>query len=141
MLDLTDHRGAWTGMWRTYLEPGELYDESPLEATIAVREAGFVIEYRGSIQGQEVTGRIRWAEAGPATTVDWVDSWHTRGVHERLVGAGEAPPSYQYGDEDPWTWDITIAATDAGITVTHHNTGPGVPRYAGVVMRLDARRA
>ncbi len=139
MPDLIDYLGAWEGTWFTFLLPDELHDESPVRATIDQGDDGFVIDYRGSIRAQEVTGRLQWSEAGETTTVDWVDSWHTRGEHERLEGLDDAAPSYQYGGDDPWTWDITIDATDSGVIVTHHNAGPGVPRYVGVLMRLEAR--
>ncbi len=43
------------------------------------------------------------------------------------------------GGDDSWTWDITIDATDSGVTVTHHNTGPAVRRYVGVLMKLEER--
>lgn len=137
MPDLMDHLGDWQGTWLTFLLPDELHDESPIRATVNRDDDGFVIEYRGSIQGDEVTGRLRWSEAGGTTTVDWVDSWHTGGKQERLEGFDDAPPSYQYGGDDPWIWDITIDASDSGITVTHHNTGPEIPRYLGVLMKLE----
>ncbi|MEA1903571.1 MAG: hypothetical protein U9N56_08610 [Actinomycetota bacterium] len=139
MPDLIDHLGAWEGTWLTFLRPDELHDEAPVRATIDRDDDGFVIEYSGSIESEEVSGRLRWSEAGGTTTVDWVDSWHTSGKQERLAGFGDAPPSYQYGGDDPWTWDITIDATDSGVTVTHHNAGPEVPRYMAVLMRLEAR--
>ena len=141
MPDLIDYLGAWEGTWRTFLLPDELHDEAPVRASIDRDADGFVIGYSGSIRGEEVTGRIRWSETGGTTTIDWVDSWHTSGEHERLEGFGDAPPSYQYGGDDPWTWDITIDASDSGVTVTHHNAGPGVPRYVGVLMRLEARNS
>ena len=54
MPDLIDHFGAWEGTWLTFLRPDELHDESPLRATIDRDGSGFVINYRGSIQGDEV---------------------------------------------------------------------------------------
>ena len=139
MPSLIDHLGTWEGTWLTFLEPDDLFDESPIRATIERDDDGFVIDYSGSIGGEEVVGRLRWFEAGGTTTIDWVDSWHTGGEHERLEGLGDAPPSYQYGGDDPWTWDITIDTTDSAVTVTYHNAGPEVPRYVGVRMRLEAR--
>jgi hypothetical protein len=139
MSSLMHHLGGWEGTWLTFLEPDELFDESPLRATIERTDDGFVIEYSGSIRGEEVVGRLRWSDVGETTTVDWVDSWHTAGEHERLEGIGDAPPSYQYGGDDPWTWDITIDAADSGVTVLHHNAGPEVPRYLGVLMKLETR--
>ncbi len=139
MPDLGDHLGSWAGRWRTFLEPGELHDQSPVTATIERDGDDFVVEYRGTIEGAPVTGRLRWSEGAGTTTVDWVDSWHTQGERERLEGSGDAPPSYEYGDADPWTWDISIEADDRGVTVTHHNTGPDVPRYVGVLMTLTDR--
>ena len=139
MPDLIDHLGDWEGTWLTFLLPDELHDESPIRATITRDDGGFVIEYRGSIQGDEVTGRIRWSETGATTTVEWVDSWHTGGRQERLEGFDGAPPSYQYGGDDPWTWDVTIDAADSSVTLTHYNAGPGIPRYVGVLMKLETR--
>ena len=139
MSELADHTGAWEGSWRTFLRPDELYDESPVRATIERDGDGYVIEYSGSIQGDAVTGRLRWTDDGDSTSVDWVDSWHTGGKQERLTGPAGSPPSYEYGDEHPWTWDITIDASAEGVAVIHHNSGPGVPRYVGVMMKLEAR--
>jgi len=139
MPDVFDHLGAWEGTRLTFLLPDELHDESPLRATIDRDGNGFVIDYRGSIQGDEVIGLLRWAETGGTTTVDWVDSWHTGGKQEWLEGFDDAPPSYQYGGDDPWTWDITIDATGSGVTVIHHNAGRAVPRYLGVLMKLETR--
>ena len=77
MPGLADHLGAWEGNWKTFLRPDELYDESPIRATIARDDDAVVIEYSGAIAGDAVTGRLRWAEAEGGATVDWVDSWHT----------------------------------------------------------------
>lgn len=139
MPDLSDHIGAWKGHWQTFLEPEELHAEGPIQATIDREDDGFVIEYSGLIGAEETTGRLRWYERDGETTVDWDDSWHTAGKTERLEGTAATPPAYQYGGDDPWTWDITIDSNDSGITVTHHNTGPGVPRYVAVVLRLNER--
>ena len=57
MPDLIDYLGAWEGTWLTFLRPDELHDESAVRATIDRDDGGFVIEYSGSIQGDEVTGR------------------------------------------------------------------------------------
>lgn len=140
MSELSEHVGAWEGSWRTFLRPGELHDESPVTATISTEGDGTIIEYEGSIQGQAVTGRMRWSEANGRSVVDWTDTWHTAGEPQRLEGSGDAPPSYQYGGDDPWTWDVVIDTSDSGVTITHHNAGPGIPRYVGVVMELTDQR-
>ena len=141
MPDLSAHLGTWEGSWSTFLDPNQPYDESPVKATISHDDDELVIDYKGAIAGDGVTGTIRWSEDDGTTTVDWVDSWHTEGRHEHLVGSGGAPPSYEYNGDDPWIWDITIEASDSGVTVTHHNAGPsaGVPRYIGVSMKLETR--
>ena len=139
MIDLTDHLGAWTGTWSTFLEPDKLYDQSPLQATIARVDGGFVIDYQGSIGSDPVSGRLGWSQNGETTTVEWLDSWHTAGRTEELHSSGDAPPSYVYAGDGLWVWDITIDATSRGIVITHHNTGPGIPRYVGVLMNLEAR--
>ena len=139
MPTLIDHLGAWTGSWSTFFEPDDLFDASPLQANIEQNDDGFVIAYTGSIKGEDVEGRLVWSEDDTGTTVDWVDSWHTGGKHERLEGLGDAAPSYQYGGDEPWTWEISIDATDSGVTVIHHNSGPAIPRYVGVLMKLESR--
>lgn len=141
MPDLTRHVGTWEGSWSTFLEPSELFDESPLSATISYDGDALVISYAGSIAGDVVAGRIRWSEADGTTTVDWVDTWHTQGRTEHLIGTDGEPPSYEYNGDDPWVWDITIEPSDSGVVVTHHNAGPntGVPRYVGVSMNLSIR--
>lgn len=139
--DLTQHLGTWEGSWSTFVEPNQPYDESPVRATISYEDDVLVVDYEGSIAGEAVTGAIRWSEAEGTTTVDWVDSWHTQGRHERLVGVDGEPPSYEYNGDDPWVWDIAIESSGSGVTVTHHNAGPnaGVPRYLGVSMQLLTR--
>lgn len=140
MPDMSTHLGTWKGTWETFLEPNAPYDVSPVRATITQEGDEFLIDYNGSIQGEDVAGRMSWSESGGTTVVDWVDSWHTGGEHQQLEGRDGAPPSYQYNDEeDPWTWDITVETTDSGITVAHHNAGPGIPRYLGVLMKLEVR--
>lgn len=140
MPELSEHTGTWEGSWRTYLRPGELHDQSPVTATISADGDSSIIEYEGSIQGQAVTGRMKWSENEDITSVDWRDSWHTAGELQRLEGKDESPPSYQYGGDDPWTWDVAIETSDTGVRLTHHNAGPGIPRYVGVVMELTTRR-
>ena len=139
--NLTAHVGTWEGSWSTFLEPNQLYDQSPVKATIRYEGDVLVIAYEGSIAGDAVTGTIGWSETDGTTTSDWVDTWHTGGRNEHLVGLNGEPPSYTYNGDDPWVWDITIDASDSGVTVTHHNAGPnaGVPRYVGVAMKLETR--
>lgn len=141
MPDLSTHVGTWEGSWSTFLEPNQPYDESPIEATISYDGDTVVISYVASIAGEAVTGTLRWAEDGDTTTVEWSDSWHTAGKTEHLVGTGGAPPSYEYSGDDPWVWDTLVEATDSGVTITHHNAGPGagVPRYLGSRTTLDTR--
>lgn len=129
---LVDNLGSWTGSWKTFLQPDTLFDGSPLSATVTQDGDSQVIEYSGTIGDDDVAGTLRWVAGG--SLIDWIDSWHTAGEPTRLEGL---PPSFQYGDDEPWTWDIEIAATAKSITITHHNAGPGIPRYVGVVMELE----
>ena len=128
---LDDHLGSWSGTWKTFLEPDTLFDGSSVAATITQDGNACVVTYEGSIGDDDVTGRLRWIPGGGV--IEWVDSWHTAGEDTRLEGS---PPSYQYGDDDPWTWDIENTTTPDSIIITHHNQGPGIPRYVGVVMEL-----
>lgn len=139
MPDLESHLGRWSGTWRTYLRPDELFDESAITATVSQDGNGYVIEYHGQIGGDDVTGSMRAQESDGMTTVDWLDSWHTSGELQRLQATAGEPPSYRYGDDEPWTWDIAIETSPGRITVAHHNSGPGIPRYLGVVMEFDTR--
>ena len=134
MIDLSGHLGAWVGSWQTYLEPGALYDDSPARADVTRVGSDYAIRYEGEIRGDAVTGRMRVADG----RIEWVDSWHTLGSHEVLITDGDGPPSYDYeGDGATWTWDVTIVPGHERLEITHHNAGPGVDRYVGVLMALE----
>lgn len=135
MPDLSKHLGAWSGTWSTWLQPGELYDESPITLDVEPADGGWSIDYRGSIGGDPVTGRMVVTADG--RHIDWTDSWHTAGSQERLDADGDSAPSYDYGPSDgPWTWSIHIEAAD-DLLITHTNRPPGADPALAVEMRCS----
>ena len=136
MLDLSQHIGEWVGSWSTFLEPPDLYDESPVGLTVSNDGDAWLLSYAGSIAGDAVTGSLRWLEADGRIDVRWIDSWHTAAVEEHLEAEAGHAPSYRYGGDDPWTWDIAIDPQPGRLVITHHNAGPGIPRYVGILMDL-----
>ena len=133
MTDLTNHHGGWTGMWRTWLRPHELHDESPITLEVSATDDGSRIDYRGSIGDDPVTGHMVVAADG--TRIAWLDTWHTEGVEQELTGT---PPSYQYGPADePWTWAIRIEPDTDELVIIHTNQPPGYDPVVAVEMRSE----
>ena len=128
MNPLTSWIGIHEGVWRTYLRPGELHDESPLHMEITPtdgNDTGISLAYRGSIAGDDVVGTMIVSPTDDGLSIAWTDTWHTAGKQERLVGSGDEDPSYRYGSPDePWRWSISLDASDSTLTVTHRNTTP-----------------
>jgi len=122
MQPLNEWLGSWSGIWRTYLRPGELFDESAITIEVS-RHDGWLITYRGAIQDDAVTGSIEIRTLDGSPVIDWRDSWHTEGKTARLSGD---PSSYRYGPEDdPWTWSITMTEDADRLLIVHYNAAPG----------------
>lgn len=135
MPDLSNHLGRWTGTWSTWLRPGELHDESAIEADVTSVDGGWQIEYTGRIAEDPVTGRLLVAADGQR--IDWSDSWHTEGEDQLLTATDESLPAYDYGpDDEPWTWSIAIDAPPDSLVVTHYNRPPGGDPAEAVAIRL-----
>jgi hypothetical protein len=133
--DLSNHVGRWTGTWSTWLRPGELHDESAIDAEVVAADGGWKVEYTGRIADDVVTGRMVVSTDGER--IDWNDSWHTAGEDQHLAAAGGSMPAYDYGPDDaPWTWSIAIDPGPDSLTVTHHNRPPGGEAAVAVVMQL-----
>ena len=132
--------GRWEGVARTWLEPGVLYDESPVKGRI--RRIGdshfFLHEYEGAMtgdarEGVELIGVSLSGAEGGAFVVAWVDTWHMSG--DVLVSrGGEAPGGFSvlgsYGDpaqpEGPrWGWRTQVEVVDNDhVTITAYNQMP-----------------
>lgn len=128
MTTLADWLGTHSGIWKTYLRPGELHDQSQLKAEITEDDTSIgviTISYRGAVAGDDVVGSMVVEPTIDGIDIVWTDSWHTAGKSERLAGSGDEDPWYGYGpDDEPWRWSIDVRATDAALTITHHNTTP-----------------
>lgn len=73
--------GSWEGMARTWFDPNELSDESPVQANMRLILGGrfLMIGYAGSMQGRPLEGLMI---IGKQLTTDkfqcvWLDSFHT----------------------------------------------------------------
>ncbi len=131
---LDDVIGTLHGTWRTYLQPGQLYDEAALTMEVVRTDSGWLITYEGPIKEDDVTGSMRITADGSAIT--WNDTWHTEGEDADLVAAA-GPPSYTYGpDDEPWTWSIDIRPGEHALEIVHTNAPPGMDPAVAVVMEL-----
>lgn len=135
MTDLTGYVGKWEGTWKTWLRPNELHDDSPLTAEVVARDGGWLMSYQGSIGDDAVIGSMEVAVDGGE--IQWLDSWHTEGNEQILVGNDGALPAFTYGPDDaPWTWSIDITPLDNALVVTHFNAPPGADAVRAVLMTL-----
>ncbi|HEX2325520.1 MAG TPA: DUF1579 family protein [Chloroflexota bacterium] len=103
--------GEWEGTVRTWFEPGQLADESPIRARIRSLVpqdeehpgGGFVLyEYSGTMQGQPCEGVaiVGWDETkGQQAVSAWVDSFHmSQAIMLSRAPSGAAPgPSTSWG--------------------------------------------
>jgi hypothetical protein len=141
--------GAWRGTARTWVQPGELTDESPFEATVRPAAAGaaVIIEYESSMQGAPLEGTLLIADApaeGAGRAIAWVDSFHSPALMTLEPTEATTPSAgliasvegtYSAGDDGPpWGWRIEIAVEDGATTlaIRHHNIVPGHDPYLGV---------
>ena len=136
--------GTWSGVWRTWVEPEILHDESPIQAESRTLLGGrdLLYSYTASIGGDPVEGTALFGpRQGGGCTVAWVDSWHTSGLvmvsHGAWTPLGiEVAAEYQ-AEGETWTWRTGITLDGGRLVVRHWNQGPQVPRYLGVEAILE----
>ena len=64
---LDDVIGTLHGTWRTYLQPGQLYDEAALTMEVVRTDSGWLITYEGPIKEDDVTGSMRQVQTDGET--------------------------------------------------------------------------
>ena len=125
--------GTWEGITRTWFDPGQLSDESPMTGTMKVILGGrFVMhEYKGSMQGKPFEGIAIYGYHLPSKKFQcaWVDSFHmgTGIMHSEgnnTNGRFSVNGSYGAGEE-VWGWrtDLEMEGDDK-IVITAYNITP-----------------
>ena len=102
--------GEWEGTVRTWFEPGQLADESPIRARIRSLVpgseehpgGGFVLyEYNGTMQGEPYEGVaiVGWDDTKERQAVSaWVDSFHM----SQAIMLSQAPSGPPRGPSTSW---------------------------------------
>jgi hypothetical protein len=129
--------GSWAGPTKTWFEPDQVADESPMSGTMRpILDGKFVMhEYQGSFGGKPFTGIAIYGYdlALQKFQCAWIDSFHTgtaiifsegtKGTKDfNMLG------SYAYVTpemEQHWGWrtDINVASDDE-IIITAYNISP-----------------
>ena len=128
--------GEWEGTTKTWFEPGELADESPMQGSIkAILDGRFLIhEYHGSLQGKPFNGIaiIGYSISNEQFECAWIDSFHmgtgimfSQGTSSNKLFS--VLGSYG-GKEQPeqWGWRTEIEMPERDkIIITAYNIPPG----------------
>lgn len=142
--------GEWLGTARTWFDPGQLGDESPVKGStrLALDGSFLVHEYEGSLGGEPMLGLAiigyslddkRWQSA-------WVNDHHngTRIMYSlgqsgapadmpNVLGHYPAPPGLDWG----WRTTLELRAPD-NLVITHYNITPDGEESHGI--EFDYRR-
>lgn len=127
--------GEWEGITKTWFEPGQPGDESPMHGTMKlVLDGRFIVyEYQGSIGGKPFDGIaiIGYSISNNKFQFAWVDSFHMgTGV---MFSEGKNPDKFfsvlgNYGEgEMPalWGWRTEIELQDKDtMIITAYNISP-----------------
>lgn len=141
-MDLRPLEGNWHGVWRTWVEPAQLYSESPIDATVTALYEGkaALLRYTADLDGP-VEGLTLLGHSQDGATVAWLDTWHTSGLV--MTSYGPVPEDgldvttiFRAGDEE-WRWSSEYGLDADRLVIRHYNEGPGVPRYLGVEAVLE----
>ncbi len=141
-MDLQALEGTWRGTWRTWVEPEELYSESPITAEVTAMYDGkdAVLRYAADLDGP-VEGFALIGATQDGAVVAWIDTWHTSGLvmtsHGPAADDGiTVATTFHAGDEE-WRWSSEYGIEDDRLVIRHFNEGPGVTRYLGVETILE----
>jgi len=129
--------GRYEGISRTWFEPGEPIDTSPVKGTLRVVLGGRFLmhEYSGSMEGKPLEGiaLIGYFLGDGHWQTAWVDSFHNGTrimLSESAIGSDPQRPdvlgSYPAGDGSPdWGWRTTLEQPSADrLVITHFNITP-----------------
>jgi hypothetical protein len=143
--------GDWQGTARTWFEPDQLADVSPVQGQFRVALGGrlAVHEYTGLIEGQPFSGialhGFDLAENRFVTA--WADSCHngtaimfSEGERGQWPGTASVLGSYPDGQGGPrWGWRTTLELPEPDhLLVRHYNITPAGEEALGV--EFDYRR-
>lgn len=128
--------GEWTGHTRTWFEPGDPVDESPMNGTIRpLFDGRFILhEYRGSFQGQAFEGMAIYGYHLKSSTFQcaWMDTFHMgtgimlsegkrNGSFFKVMGTYEASAN----DPALWGWRTEISVLNQNeVIITAYNISP-----------------
>jgi hypothetical protein len=142
--------GDWQGLARTWFEPGEPVDTSPIQGTIGLALGGrfAVHEYKYKFQDKanEAIALIGYNLQLQRWVTAWADSMHNGTAimfSQGEPGAASASVlgSYPDGQGGPdWGWRTEIALPEPDrLVITHYNIQPGEPEQKAV--EIDYQRA
>lgn len=127
--------GSWEGVCRTWLEPGELADESKVAGEIRPMLDGrfYRHTYEGTMQGKPRHGEetIALNTVTKRLQLSWFDGFHMS--YALMFSEGEATPrgfavkgTYDVGpDAPPWGWRTVYELVDDDhLTITAYNITP-----------------
>ena len=128
--------GSWEGMSRTWFEPDQLADESPVKGTITPVLGGRFVRHlsEGTMQGKPRQGEelIAFNSTTKMFQISWVDDFHMSGSILFSEGEGNelgfsVMGKYDVGPGLPqWGWRTVFALIDADhLTISAYNAMPG----------------
>lgn len=132
---LSKLEGEWKGNTKTWFEPGQLADESPMQGSITpVLDGRFMLyQYRGSIGGKAFEGIaiLGFSISDDKFQMAWIDSFHMgTGILFSHAEKGNTVFSAlgNYGGAEmpePWGWRTEIDLKDADtLVITAYNISP-----------------
>jgi hypothetical protein len=127
--------GKWEGKCRTWFEPGQLADESPVTGEFSEVFGGRLVRhvYTGSMKGKPRSGEemIAFNTVANRFETSWIDSFHMNyGILFSLGNATERGFSvrgnYEVGaGHPPWGWRTEYELIDDDhLTITAYNIMP-----------------
>jgi len=135
--------GHWAGTVRTWVEPGKLFDESPVSGRIEPILGGLFLRhaYESRIQDRPRQGEetIGFNSVTQRYQTTWVDSFHMN--YALMHSEGAASPRgftvfgrYDVGPtEPPWGWKTVYDLVDADhLTITAYNVSPAGEEFLAV---------
>jgi Protein of unknown function (DUF1579) len=127
--------GEWTGITKTWFEPGQLGDESTMQGRMKpVLDGRFILyEYEGSLGGKPFEGIaiIGFSIGSDKFQFAWIDSFHMGTAI--MFSEGKTPDklfsvlgSYGAGEmPEPWGWRTEIELPDKDtMIITAYNITP-----------------
>ncbi|HNR19575.1 MAG TPA: DUF1579 domain-containing protein [Bacteroidia bacterium] len=127
--------GNWHGITKTWFEPGQLSDESPMQGTIkAILGGRFILhEYKGKLDDKEFEGVaiMGYSFVEDKFECAWVDSFHmgtgimfSQGAKEdKLFSVFGTYGVKGYPERWGWKTEITIVSENE-IIITAYNVSP-----------------